>query len=152
MTFERTTDQALIHRVMTHPRIWRAITDDGTPPVEEYKPVVADAFHYVAVHDAGELLGLFLFTPMNTVLWEVHTCLLPNSWGGRALEAARGISTWVWANTGFRRVITSVPSYNRLALRLAKEAGMIEYGVNVKSFLKNGRLWDQHMLGISPPG
>ena len=152
MTFERTTDAALIRCVLTHPRIWGAISDDGSPPVEEFQPVICDALWYVAVHDGAELLGLFLFTPLNTALWEVHTCLLPHSWGDRALQAAREISTWVWANTQMRRVITSVPAYNRLALRLAKEAGMVEYGINPQSFLKGGKLHDQHMLGISPPG
>jgi RimJ/RimL family protein N-acetyltransferase len=152
MTFSRTTDAALIRSVMTDTRIWSAISDDGSPPREEFQPVICDAIWYVAVHDGAELLGLFMFTPLNTILWEVHTCLLPISWGDRAVAAARQLSPWIWANTQCRRAITSVPAYNRLALRLAKEAGMVEYGVNPQSFLKGGKLHDQHMLGISPPG
>ena len=75
MTFERTTDAALIRCVFTHLRIWGAISDDGSPPVEEFQPVICDALWYVAVHDGAELLGLFLFTPLNTIRGKcIHAC------------------------------------------------------------------------------
>ena len=47
--------------------------------------------------------------------------------------------------------MTHVPINNRLALRFALEAQMQIYGVNQKSWLKAGKLWDQICLGISAP-
>jgi RimJ/RimL family protein N-acetyltransferase len=150
MIFERTTDASLVRSVLTDPAIWRGISDDSSPAREEYEPAMSETIWYVAVRDRAELLGLFVFVPQNAVCWEVHTCLLPHSWGDRAAQASREMSAWIWANTPCRRIVTTVPSFNRLALRFAKEAGLTQYGVNPASFIRDGRLHDQHLLGISP--
>ena len=88
--------------------------------------------------------------PHNAICWEIHTCLLPNAWGERGRRAARLLPEWIWQHTPCRRIITNVPDNNRLALRFALAAGMTEIGVNAASFLKNGKLRDQTLLGISP--
>lgn len=150
ITFERSFDYALIRTIVTHPRIWPFISDDGSPPVEQYRPIESEAVWYVVARDGAEILGLWMLHPHNAVCWEIHTCLLPGAWGDRALEAARLFPEWIWANTVCRRVVTNVPDYNRVALKFAWRSGMLEYGVNPASFLKNGKLYDQVCLGISP--
>lgn len=149
MRFERTQNPQLIREVLTHPRIWDAISDDFSPAREEFQPAMNEALWYVAVYDGAELLGIFLFVPQSRICWEVHTCLLPHSWGIRATEAAEEVARWIWANTPCRRIITNVPAYNRLALRFAKHAGMTPFGCNERSYQKNGILHDQIMLGLS---
>lgn len=155
ITFERSTDYGLIRRILTHPRIWDKISDDYSPPVREYQPIKHDAVWYVVVRDAkpegAELLGLWMFVPQNGVCWEVHTALMPCAWGDVGLEAARQLPAWIWANTPCRRIVTNVPSTNRLALHFAVKAGMRIYGVNQASYLKGGKLCDQVCLGLSPP-
>ena len=150
MTFERTTDYELVRRVVTHPRIWPGASDDFSPPAEEWRPIEHEALWYVAVRDGEEFLGLFVFVPASPVCWEVHTCLLPCSWGERAVQAAREVAEWIWLNSGCRRITTAVPAFNRLAHRLARRAGMREYGRNLKSYMKHGKLHDQILLGLSP--
>jgi RimJ/RimL family protein N-acetyltransferase len=151
--FERSFDYELIRSILTHVRIWPFISDDGSPPVEEYKPIEHDAIWYVIVrdvHDEGtDLLGLWMFHPQNAVCWEVHTCLLPAAWGERGQFAASLLPAWIWANTPCRRIVTNVPTTNRLALHFAIKAGMKIYGVNEASFLKRGILMDQVCLGIT---
>lgn len=148
MTFERTKDYALIRKIMTHHRVYPHITDDGCPPVEKFHPGESDDLWYILVTD-DEPLGLWLFVPQNAVCWEVHTCMLPVAWGERAAAAAKEMAEWIWKNTPCRRIITNVPECNRLALKFAKAAGMVEFGRNEKSFLKNGKLWGQIMLGLT---
>lgn len=147
MTFERTTDYALVREIATHPRVFPFISDDYTPA--DWKPIESEAVWYVLVRYGEELLGMWTFTPQNAICWEVHTCLLPNSWGEKAKVAAREMAEWIWANTGCLRLITNVPEYNRLALKFAKEAGMEEFGRNPKSYMKTGILHDQILLGMS---
>lgn len=134
---------------MTHPNIYPHITDDGCPPVEQFEPVISPAIWYVEARDNDVLLGLWAFVPQNAVCWEVHTCLLPHAWGDTAAIAAKELASWIWENTDCRRIVTTVPAYNRLAYRFARKAGMTEYGRNPKSFLKNGKLYDQLLLGLS---
>lgn len=150
ITFERTTDLEQVRQVMTHPRIWPWISDDGSPAAEDFRPVNSPAIWYIAAKYRDELLGIFVFTPQNTVCWEVHTCLLPRAWGPMGLAAAKELARWMWAHTSCRRITTHVPADNLLALAFARHAGMETFGVNKRSFLRGGMLIDQTVLGISP--
>lgn len=136
---------------MTEPHVWPHISDDFSPPPDEFEPPENDSITYLLVRLDGVPAGVFVFMPQNGVCWEVHTCLLPSLWGPGAAEAARQAARWVWRNSECRRIVTNVPAYNRLALRFAKAAGMTEYGRNPKSYMKNGILEDQILLGMSPP-
>lgn len=152
MTFERTTDYMLIKAIITHPRIWEHATDDFSPSVEDWQPAQSELVWYVLVKDGDEVLGLFMLVHENAICWKVHTCLLPSAWGKRARQAAREGSQWVFQNSKCKRLITDVPEYNVLALRFATIGGMTQFGVNPKSYQKNGVLHDVYMLGISKEG
>ena len=152
MTFERTTNWALIKSIVTHPKIYPHVSDDSSPQAEQWEPARHESIWYVIVRDDDELLGMWMIATHNAVLGEIHTCLLPNAWGEKARKAAKELGAWVWENTPFLRITTEVPEYNRLAMRFAKLAGMAEFGRNPKSFLRHGKLWDVVLLGISKPG
>lgn len=149
MRFERTTDYTLVREIMTHPRLYPWLADDLAPAREELQPVQHPAIWYVLVFDGEELLGLWMFSPQNSICWDVHTCLLPGHGFRRARQAAREMAEWIWEHTPCRRIVTSVPSDNPAALRFAEAAGMRRYGVNERSWLKGGELLDQVLLGMS---
>jgi RimJ/RimL family protein N-acetyltransferase len=150
VTFERTRDYALIGEIMRHPRVYRHIVDDFAPPRERLEPVRDGRIWYVLARgEEGDPLGLFLFLAQSTVLWECHVCMLPHAWGAPAAEAARAVIPWLWAKTPCRRLVAQVPRTNPLAIRFARAAGLREFGVNERSFLKRGELRDQVLLGIS---
>jgi hypothetical protein len=151
LRFERTSDMVLVREVMTHPRVWPFITDDGCPPVNEFQPVEHPGIWYVLCLDDEELLGLWMFVPATSVCFEVHTCLLPGHGYRRSREAAKQAAAWIWANTQCQRIFTNVPMCNVIAMRFAEAAGMVEFGVNARSFLKGGILQDQALLGLSRP-
>jgi RimJ/RimL family protein N-acetyltransferase len=151
LTFERTEDPELVRGILTHPKLYRMLSDDFSPACEDFQPVFNEHLWYVLVQSGSKVGGLFFFHPHNAICWEVHTCLLPELWGPPAIEAARGVIQWLWENTPCRRLITQVPDYNRLALKLAKNAGMRAYGRNPKSFQRHSQLHDVLLLGISKP-
>lgn len=148
MQIVRTTDIELIRQAMTHPKIYPHVSDDGSPAPEDYEPPLSDVMYFLAAYYAGQFLGVFLFHPHNHVCYEVHTCLLPDAWG-MAEVCGKAAVAWMFANTPCQRVITNVPANNRLALRLSKAVGLEQFGLNERSFLKEGVLRDQIMLGIS---
>ena len=149
--FERSFDYSLIREILTHPQIYPHISDDASPPAVEYRPLQSDAVWYIVVRDEEEVLGLWMLHPHNSICWECHTCYLPPAWGSRAFVAGQMLPEWVWEHIPCRRIIGNVPSCNRLALAYMKRIGFEEFGVNRASFLRNGRLYDQICLGISPP-
>lgn len=173
MIYTQLFDMQVIADTICHPRIYPHVSDDLAPPRESFVPCEHPSLYYLGAWDdsspksglsglsglsgnppnspSGEYLGLWMFAPQNSICWEVHTCLLPSAWGKRAAEATLGAVNHIWTNTPCCRIITTVPTYNTLATRLAEKAGMTRYGVNPRSFLKNGLLSDQILLGISKP-
>lgn len=145
MKIERTRDMKLVREVMMHPSIWPHIHDDG---VKDYEPIDVDGLYWLEVNE-NETLGVFLVHQHNSVCYEVHTCILPVAWGEKAATAARLLLDWVFKNTGCLKLVTHVPSYNRLAKKFARNAGMQHEGINRQSFLRNGVLLDQYLLGIT---
>jgi RimJ/RimL family protein N-acetyltransferase len=151
MTFERTRNWTLVKSIVTHPAIYPHVSDDFAAKPEDWKATDDEGLWYVLAMDGDELLGMFLFIPQNEICWDVHTCLLPKSYGSQAEAAGRGMIRWVWENTRCLRIVTLVPEYNRLALSFAKRCGLVCYGVNPKSYMKRGTLHDSILLGISKP-
>lgn len=145
MKINRTHDTELVRAILAHPSIWPHIHEDGT---ELPDTVDVDGVHWLAVSD-GEPAGVFLAHPRGAACWEVHTCLLPRIWGAGAATAAQLLLNYLFAMVGCQKVITNVPAYNRPALRFAKASGMRVEGTNRASYLHNGRLEDQIMLGIT---
>lgn len=148
LSIVRTFDLELVRQTMTHPKVYPHISDDTSPEPEEFIPPENDLIMYLAGYEHGEYRGLFMFHPVNGVTLEVHTCLLPSAYG-KAHEFTAKALEHIWINTSAVRIITQVPDCNRLAKVLAEKTGMTEYGVNPKSFLHNGELYDIHLLGIS---
>ena len=146
ITICRIEDSGLIKSAMNHPRVYPHIIDDGCIGIEiDVNP----ALLYLGAFDGDEFLGLFLVNRHNFVCFEVHTCLLPASWGDRAHHAARALIAWVFEKTECKRLITNVPQSNALALKFAESAGMVQFGINEGSFQRNGAIESQILLGIS---
>lgn len=155
MTFERTTDPEVIRIIMLEPHIYSASRDDFMPlwrdAREQWQPIMHEQILYMLVRDGAETLGLWIFAPESKCMMKVHTCLLPAAYGDRASQAAKEMAQWFWENTENERLITDVPVFNRHALKFAEKAGMKRFGVNPKSFKRDGRFWDVIMLGMSRP-
>lgn len=145
MHIERTRDMGLVTAILSHPAIWPHIHEDGAT---EAAPHDLDGFHWVLVTD-GAPAGVFLAHARGEACWEVHTCLLPRIWGAGAARAAQLLLAHLFEDADCQKVVTNVPAYNRPALRFAKASGMQVEGNNRSSFLRNGKLEDQIMLGIT---
>lgn len=140
---------SLVRSVLTHPRVYPHITDDSSPAADEFCPHEHPSIVYLHAQDEGGTLGVFMLIPLSMVCYQVHTCMLPRAWGAPARECARLGTRWMFDHGPCRRIVTNVPEYNRVAERFARACGMAEYGRNLKSFQKDGVLYDEILLGIS---
>jgi RimJ/RimL family protein N-acetyltransferase len=146
MNVERTHDMQLAARIMAHPSIFPHIAEDGT---DRPDPIDHPGFFWMlAIHD-DEAAGLFLVHARGAVCYEMHTMILPTFYGAPAREAAQALLDWAFTDLDCHKLVTSVPDYNRAALRFALANGMRHEGVNRASFLHRGRLIDQIILGIT---
>jgi len=145
MIFEQTEDSDFVTRCLTHPSFIRMGCDDsfiGINPSIFF--IQKNDNFWLKTGDYGVLIG----EPRNLVTYEVHVALLPNA-RGQAVDICVGAMRWMFSNTKAQRLNASIPEYNKLALRLASKVGMELIGINKKSFLKDGELFNQHLYGIS---
>ncbi len=145
MKIARTRDMAVVRDILAHPMIFPHIHEDGT---SEPNPIDHDGFHWMLISDA-EPAGVFLLHARGSSCYEMHTCLLPRIWGAGAAEAAKLLGDHVFYDIGAHKLITNVPAKNRRALRFAQANGMRIEGTNRESFLLNGVMHDQIMLGMT---
>lgn len=153
MQFTRTRDFDLVRAVLTHPSQTRMSADDATE-VASWRPNEDDRIYYIEVRDGSlgqspGLLGIVSLIPENAVCYQVHVSLLPYGWGLRTRLALGGAIAWAFRETPARRLVASIPVDNRLAIALGEDCGMREYGRNPGSFLRDGELHDQVLIGIS---
>ena len=108
-------------------------------------PIMGDAILYLM---NTEKTGVIMVTPMNSIACQVHTAALPELWG-KASGFVKECIEWGFTNTRYLKITTFVPSFNKLALRLARNAGFEKEGIIRKSFLKNWELCDQIIYGLT---
>lgn len=145
MIYEYTDDYDFITRCVTNPSVWRMGSDDGMVDIDPELYFIKPGG---VIWVRAEEYGVFAFEKRNHITYDVHTTLLPNA-RGKSVEIAKGVVRWFFENSNCLRITTTVPEFNHLATRLSLMAGMTLIGVNKKSFLKNGQLFDQYLYGIS---
>jgi RimJ/RimL family protein N-acetyltransferase len=148
MKVSRTFDEEFIASCYAVPETWKTICDDENINPELFFPCMDRENYWLEVTEEGDRLGVFLGRRVNHITYEAHTILLPKA-RGRASLAALAAIKWMFDNTPCLRLVTNVPSFNASAVRLCHAVGMEQYGTNVKSFQKNGQLFDQLEFGIS---
>jgi hypothetical protein len=150
MTFDESKDWDLIRSIVTHPSILPHLQDDFAKD-KPWEPIDHPTVHYRLIKDGDEVIGLFIVCTVSPILWLIHQMFLPCAYGFRSKRAGREFAEWGWKNTEVQRVIGEIVESNTLALRYAKQAGWIEYGRNPKAMMKDGRLQDIVLVGMSRP-
>ncbi|MGO9967262.1 MAG: hypothetical protein ACLPY2_08320 [Bryobacteraceae bacterium] len=154
MTFDRTWDYELVRTILTHPTLYRHMGDDFAPDPERFEVNRHPAIWYVLATEEWRAIGLFCFFPENDICWAAHVAMLRKTPPALTRQAGREVMRWLWERTPCRRLVASVPMCNRAAVRYGLDPqgmNLLPYGVNEKSFLKDGKLWDQQLMGRSRP-
>lgn len=138
-----TTDKELISRVLNHPKVYKWISDDCSPEV--YDPVMCPGRIYLTDETKS---GIVMIDQMNGICCQVHAALLPELWG-KGLEFVKATIRWGFAKTRYMKIIAIIPEFNRLTIRIVKECGFAKEGILKKSFLKNWKMHDQVIFGLT---
>jgi len=139
-----TTDYDFIKLVTKNPDVWPWVSDDNSD-FNNYEP--DKNMVYLLVEDSEEKIGYFALTPINSICFEIHTTMLPKAWG-KVINYTKEVVMWIFTHTRCMKIITFVPESNKKALKLAQRTGLLIQGFLDKSFIKNGELIGQYILGI----
>lgn len=152
----RTLDADILRQFYHDPDIWGPMQcDDGLNADDlDFDQILEDdsdnCHIFVTSHLDNALAALFMFAMENSRCYSIHSALLQKYWGkGYAAAFGQSACRWMFNNTSCLKIITLVPDYNISALEMSMSGGMIIEGVNRKSFMKGGILYDQTMLGIT---
>ncbi|MFL1383611.1 GNAT family N-acetyltransferase [Acinetobacter baumannii] len=132
-----------INRIILNEHIQKDICDDPTAnqKIDELGP-----YEWIGVVEDG-LQGFFMLARHNSLSVEIHTCLLPTLRGTKAFEAGRMILRHIFEKN--LKVISWIPENNRKAKLFAQMLGFHVEGINRASFLKDGKLLDQFLVGLT---
>lgn len=139
-------DAELIDRLMTDRSIWEFISDDmcHAETFTVHELLVNNRIYVLLIDNES----LFLFLPINGITYDVHVCILPNKRGEMAINNSRQAYNFMFQNTVCQKIIAHIPCFNRKAYALSVRCGFRFEGINRKSFLKHGSLYDQIMMGL----
>ncbi len=144
-------DRKFLESVWNHPEIGPYIRDDEaqnkTDTPWDQLLLLPHIYFLIPVLD-GRQAGVFFIHPWNSICAEAHTLILPGFRQETALVCCREAIEWFFTYTSFRKVMTQVPVWNRAAYKLAVRVGFRTEGLNTKSFLWRGKLYDQVILGL----
>ena len=147
----RITDPQIVADIICHKEVYPFVSDDGSPDPDNF----ANRFVPATVSNdqvyclMPNKTALFVYMPINAATWEVHTCVLKKGRGLAAMKAARASIRYMFTKTPCKKIMSHVPEYQRHVLLFALKNGLKKEGVNRKSYLKDGKLYDQTLVGIT---
>ncbi|HAV4987985.1 TPA: DUF2824 family protein [Acinetobacter nosocomialis] len=133
-----------INKIILNDNVQKDICDDLT---RNKKVLDLSGYEWIGVIENNITQGLFLLIKHNSIAIEIHTCLLPSLRGSKAIEAGKLILKLIFEN--HQKVISWIPENNRKAKLFAQMQGFQVEGINRASFLKDGKLLDQFLVGLT---
>ncbi|MRA47184.1 GNAT family N-acetyltransferase [Acinetobacter pittii] len=133
-----------INRIILNEHVQKDICDD---PTRNEKVQNLGPHEWIGVVENDTTQGLFLLIKHNSIAIEIHTCLLPSLRGSKAIEAGKLVLDLIFEN--YHKVISWIPENNRKAKLFAQMLGFQVEGINRASFLKDGKLLDQFLVGLT---
>ena len=146
-------DADAINALMRCSSIYPYIIDDGCPENPEdfdaSGAIGKDGIHYIGWFDGDHLVGLWIFLRWSAAMFQGHVCLLPNFRGKRGIDSSAIAVQWMFDNTPCRKIMALVPEESKAVIGLVRSMGFAREGRLRKSFLKDGRLFDEIVFGYS---
>lgn len=144
----RIYDAALVKRIMTLPEIWETIAEDGQDP-DKYDCDV-DGECWLLMVDGDDVVGLYNIHGINSIQCQIHAHVLPEHRKKHSYETGVLALKWLHENEpSYQKLIAFVPVIYENVKKFTCQFGFQVEGLNRKSYLKNGKVVDQYLLGIT---
>ena len=137
-------------RVLSHESVFDHINDDGSSDIndlDKHVTTLLSADHIITLSPSKDTVIICI--PWNYVTYDIHISVMDGPERINAVENIHKCGLWLLKNTQARKFITQVPEYHRVASVLAYKCGMKKEGVLKEAFLKNGKLRDLILYGIT---
>lgn len=148
LTCERTFNKSLVRDILTEPAIWATIAEDGQV-TEKYEPdLEAECWLEIKANDS--VVGVYRVHVLNSVLLQIHAHVLPEYRKYHSYGTGFNALKWIYENAPeYKKVIAIIPFCFENVKEFTCQFGFQVEGVNRQSYMKNGQLHDQWLLGIT---
>ena len=139
-------DIDFVDMFLNDPEIYKYITDDSTNGRVDALRLFKDESVYVLSPDPN---SLFIFHPMSYIIYQGHMQCKKTDNGEQSWILANEAIEWMFSNTECKKIIGFTPTYCQPAVQLALKCGFEIEGYLTKSIMKNKRLCDQVITGLT---
>ena len=148
MIAERTHDIEIISSVAFDPKMISELIEDGQTIKDCGFDTDQDC--YLSVKNKDELIAIYIIKPLSKTVVDMHPMVIHEHrmHGNKSMTA---VFKWLLANCNksIKKVTAKFPSNSKNIERFALHNGFKIEGINRLSFMKNGQLLDQTMVGIT---
>lgn len=137
MNVEETKDISEIKKILCYPEIYACISDDNSPPFDEYEPSLTAT--YVAGYVDSDIIGLMIYHTTEKGL-KCHIQVLPEFRKEYAREFARMALEFGEAKNS--SIYSEIPLCYPNVIRFAKSFGFTEIGIIKDNHLLDGVSFD----------
>lgn len=143
----RTIDADKILHVLCEPSILKTITEDGGKVTEQH--INPESACFIAAEVNGNLAAVWIFEKTGAVSIDVHAHVLP-AFRHSSIEIGKKVlSTIIELADWAKKYTAQIPFCYPNVKLYAEKMGFKVEGVNSKSYLHNGKLFDQWYLGAT---
>lgn len=147
MIVERTYNRSHINTVLKHPDIYKVISGDLSPKLEDFNYSTAHSIFILGTDN--DVLGLAIIDTITSLVAKFHYQVLPDKRKKYAVELHNKIVIHLKKILpDVKKLVAEVPVIYPNVIKFGVKQGWKVEGVNSKSYLKNGQLIDQTYLGI----
>ena len=124
--------------------MWDNVCEDGHT-IEEFDPE-PEANCWVAMGD----YGVYCLHPHNRVTLEIHAFILPEHRKEHSEMSGKKILEWIYSEAEqYKKVIAQIPKLYPNVRDFCLKQGFALEGINRMSHLKDGKLMDMWLMGIT---
>ena len=145
---DRTYDKNLIRAILTDPRIWDSIAEDGQE-VGMFE-VDLNKNMFLAVNHKGACIGIYILHVFNGCTLQIHANLLPEYRKDFATESGQKMLDWFRDKSPekYEKLIAYIPVIYPHVYHFTMNRGFKDEGRLISAHRKNGDLHDIHILGL----
>lgn len=144
----RTSDLDVIKYVIANETIISEISSDGKLPASMEIDPVRNCFLVIAVKN--EIIGLYIFHPVNSATVEIHANILPEYRKEFADQSLAVALEWLEKELpeAYVKIVANIPDVFPNVYHFALKHGFVEEGRLTQAYRKDGALCDIHILGM----
>ena len=142
---ELSTDSAIVKKAIL--KVKNLAFEDGVNE-DNWTPKIHSTSVWLLIKDEGSMVGLCNIRIVQATMIEIHPYAMPDKcrkWKG----IVKSILSWIYDNKKINKVIALIGVNHKTTYKAALKIGFKKEGLIKESYLKDGKLHDQHLIGLT---